>query len=106
MEWEATLDSSRVIEALSDDTLIFHQTLKRVWPAAQRETCFWSHLRAIPITDEARKYQDMSDWIVINYSTNHDMAPVLLLSILFPLLISIPFTHISIYIDPISFNYY
>ena len=76
MEWEATLDSSRVIEALSDDTLIFHQTMKRVWPAAQRETCFWSHIRAIPITDESRKYQDMSDWIVVNYSINHELAPV------------------------------
>jgi collagen type IV alpha-3-binding protein len=76
MEWEATLDSSRVVEALSDDTLIFHQTLKRVWPAAQRETCFWSHLRAIPIQDESKAFPDMSDWIVVNYSTNHDLAPV------------------------------
>ena len=28
MEWEGTLDSSRMIEAISDDTLIFHQVHK------------------------------------------------------------------------------
>jgi hypothetical protein len=28
MEWEGTLDSSRMIEAVSDNTLIFHQVHK------------------------------------------------------------------------------
>lgn len=76
LEWEATLDTSRVIEALSDNTLIFHQALKRVWPAAQRDTCFWSHIRAIPSSDAKNSFNEMSDWIVVNYSTNHDLAPV------------------------------
>ena len=78
MEWEGTLDSSRMIESLSDDTLIFHQVHKRVWPSAQRDTCFWSHMRSVPHTQ--RKSEDtptsVNDWIVVNYSTTHDAAPV------------------------------
>ena len=77
MEWEGTLDSSRMIEALSDDTLVFHQVHKRVWPAAQRDTCFWSHIRSIPGKKEnSDEPSDVPDWIVVNYSTTHDMAPV------------------------------
>lgn len=76
MEWEGTLDSSRMIEALSDDTLIFHQTHKRVWPSAQRDTCFWSHIRSVEKkaepNDNTKQYPD---WIVVNYSTEHPLAP-------------------------------
>ena len=72
MEWEGTLDSSRMIEALSDDTLIFNQVHKRVWPAAQRDTCFWSHIRSVP-------KDDTDNWIVVNYSTTHELAPVSLI---------------------------
>jgi len=74
MEWEGTLDSSRMIEALSDDTLIFHQVHKRVWPSAQRDTCFWSHIRSIEKTSSSTS-EPYPDWIVVNYSTNHDSAP-------------------------------
>jgi collagen type IV alpha-3-binding protein len=77
MEWEGTLDSSRMIEALSDDTLIFHQVHKRVWPAAQRDTCFWSHIRSVSGKKEnSDEPSDVPDWIVVNYSTTHDLAPV------------------------------
>lgn len=72
MEWEGTLDSSRMIESLSDDTLIFNQVHKRVWPAAQRDTCFWSHKRSIQKENE----EDLPNWIVVNYSTEHESAPV------------------------------
>ena len=73
MEWEGTLDSSRMIEALSDDTLIFHQVHKRVWPSAQRDTCFWSHIRSVP--SAAANPSDEPIWIVTNYSTEHESAP-------------------------------
>ncbi|CAF0947508.1 unnamed protein product [Brachionus calyciflorus] len=72
MEWEGTLDSSRMLEALSDDTLIFNQVHKRVWPAAQRDTCFWSHIRSVSKENK----NDLDDWIVVNYSTTHDSAPI------------------------------
>lgn len=77
MEWEGTLDSSRMIEALSDDTLLFHQIHKRVWPSAQRDTCFWSHIRSVPHKQikPNDNSTDIDDWIVVNYSTTHDAAP-------------------------------
>lgn len=79
MEWEGTLDSSRMIESLSDDTLIFHQVHKRVWPSAQRDTCFWSHMRSVEKKPESNADPNIKvhpDWIVVNYSTLHDEAPV------------------------------
>ena len=78
MEWEGTLDSSRVVEVLADDTLIFHQLYKRVWPAAQRDTCFWSHIRSVPKEKKVDQdgYETYPDWIVVNYSTEHEKAPV------------------------------
>jgi collagen type IV alpha-3-binding protein len=79
MEWEGTLDSSRMIEALSDDTLIFNQVHKRVWPSAQRDTCFWSHIRSISRQkglNESNTNDEYPDWIVVNYSTTHELAPV------------------------------
>lgn len=78
MEWEGTLDSSRVVEALADDTLIFHQLYKRVWPAAQRDTCFWSHIRSVPKEKkvDADGFETYPDWIVVNYSTEHEKAPI------------------------------
>jgi len=78
MEWEGTLDSSRMIESLSDDTLIFHQVHKRVWPSAQRDTCFWSHMRSVEKKPESNVDPNIKvhpDWIVVNYSTLHDEAP-------------------------------
>ena len=61
-----------MIEALSDDTLIFHQVVKKVWPAAQRDSCFWSHIRAVQRNESENSFPD---WIVVNYSTEHDLAP-------------------------------
>lgn len=46
-EWEETLESMKVIEEINPDTLIFHQIHKRIWPAAQRDAVFWSHIRKV-----------------------------------------------------------
>lgn len=70
MEWEATLESSKVVEKLADDTLIFHQVVKRVWPSAQRDSCFWSHIRPF----ETNQQNGIKSWIVVNYSTEHEKA--------------------------------
>ena len=45
MEWETTVEEVTVLEKLAADTLIFLQLHKRVWPAAQRDALFWSHMR-------------------------------------------------------------
>lgn len=47
MEWETTVEQASVIEKISNDTLLFLQLHKRVWPAAQRDACFWSHMRKV-----------------------------------------------------------
>lgn len=46
-EWEQTLDNMKIIEKINDKTIIFHQIHKRIWPAAQRDALFWSHIRKI-----------------------------------------------------------
>ncbi|KAI8789020.1 collagen type IV alpha-3-binding protein [Biomphalaria glabrata] len=71
MEWEATLDLSRAVEWLSDDTFISNNVIKRVWPASQRDACFWSHIRHI-----SNKNDETPDcWIVVNYSCEHPECP-------------------------------
>merc|ERR1712087_1031752 len=54
MLWETTLDVSNVIETLDQDTLLFHQKHKKVWPAAQRDTVALTHIRSIK-PEEQRK---------------------------------------------------
>ncbi|XP_064607533.1 ceramide transfer protein-like [Liolophura sinensis] len=71
MEWEGTIDSSEVVEWLSEDTNICHNVIKRVWPASQRDAVFWSHIRHVPSMDD----EGPDRWIVVNYSTDHPSAP-------------------------------
>ncbi|CAE1292316.1 COL4A3BP [Acanthosepion pharaonis] len=72
MDWEGTLESSRCIEWLSEDTFISHNIIKRVWPASQRDAVFWSHIRHVINEDE----EEPDTWIVVNYSTDHPTVPV------------------------------
>ena len=51
MEWETTVEQASVIEKISNDTLLFLQLHKRVWPSAQRDACFWSHMRKVEGND-------------------------------------------------------
>ena len=67
----ATLDSTRIIEVLDPDTVIFYQLHKRVWPTAQRDSCFWSHIRCISTSEE-----DQPMWLVVNHTTSHPLASV------------------------------
>ncbi|KAI7697277.1 Collagen type IV alpha-3-binding protein [Sarcoptes scabiei] len=82
--WENTLDSMRVIENINPNTLVFHQTHKRVWPAAQRDTVFWSHIRKIDSeTLKAKRHPNSVNkklpencWIVCNNSVKRpDIDP-------------------------------
>jgi len=72
-EWEHTIENMSVLETISDDTLIFLQVHKRIWPAAQRDALFWSHIRQVP---EPSSDPDVVDtWIVCNKSCDHVSAP-------------------------------
>lgn len=87
-EWEETLESMKVVDVLDVNTLIFHQIHKRIWPAAQRDAVFWSHIRDIespsssclskddisPINRPDIKLNDV--WIVCNNSTDKPEIPV------------------------------
>jgi collagen type IV alpha-3-binding protein len=75
MEWEATLESCKLVEKLASDSLIFHQVIKRVWPSAQRDSCFWSHIRSFDQAGSS-KSTGLKSWIVVNYSTDHANAPL------------------------------
>ncbi|XP_076465042.1 ceramide transfer protein-like [Babylonia areolata] len=71
LEWEATLESTQVVEWLSDDTFINNNVIKRVWPASQRDACFWSHIRHITANHD----EGPDKWIVVNYSCDHPNCP-------------------------------
>ncbi|GBP64443.1 Collagen type IV alpha-3-binding protein [Eumeta japonica] len=60
-DWETTLETMTIVEEVSPDAMIFHQTFKRVWPASQRDALFWSHVRAAP----------HHTYAVTNHSTTH-----------------------------------
>lgn len=85
MLWETTLDVSNVIETLDQDTLLFHQKHKKVWPAAQRDTVAVTHIRSIkpeaprnnnknpqrvPNGEEEDEDEEpiSLDWITVNFS--------------------------------------
>lgn len=50
-----------VVETIRDDTLVFHQVHKRIWPTSQRDALFWSHITRVPDQHD----RDASDiWVV------------------------------------------
>ncbi|CAH1126664.1 unnamed protein product [Ceutorhynchus assimilis] len=71
-DWETTLEHMTVLENISDDTLVFLQTHKRIWPASQRDVVFWSHIRKLP-NDQDRDGPDI--WTVVNNSTESPEHP-------------------------------
>lgn len=83
-----TVDNMKVVEKLRDDTLIFHQIHKRVWPAAQRDALFWSHIRKGDLSgsenkensnnsaDDNSKLVPVNSWIVCNHSVDVPPVPV------------------------------
>lgn len=71
-DWETTLEQMTVLETISDDTLLFLQTHKRIWPASQRDVVFWSHMRKLP-NDQDRDGPDI--WTVVNNSTEDPDHP-------------------------------
>ncbi|KAL1228113.1 hypothetical protein TPS_09490 [Trichinella pseudospiralis] len=72
MDWDTTLEELKVIERMSEDTMILQQIHKRVWPAAQRESLFWSHIRRVSKPTDSNAL-DMI--VVCNHDTQHAIAP-------------------------------
>ena len=48
----------------SDERLLPTKVHKRIWPAAQRDALFWSHIRKVEIADSDPDVVDT--WIVCN----------------------------------------
>jgi hypothetical protein len=81
----ATVEQMTVLESIAEDTVVFLQIHKRVWPAAQRDSLFWSHIRKVPNSHD----EDGQDfWIVCNKSTEHPDFPVSIVCIKTALLLS------------------
>ena len=76
-----------VVEALSENTLVFHQIMKRIWPSSQRDILFISHIREIePAADDERLENEVGHpWLVCNWSTDHDDVVSIRLRLLFSL---------------------
>lgn len=70
-DWETTVEHFTVVEALSDQAVIVYQTLKRVWPASQRDVLYLSVMRKILSTNE----NEPDTWLVCNFSVDHDSYP-------------------------------
>uniref|UniRef100_A0A1B6ECM8 Ceramide transfer protein n=1 Tax=Clastoptera arizonana TaxID=38151 RepID=A0A1B6ECM8_9HEMI len=71
-EWEATVEQMKVLETIGDDTLLFLQVHKRIWPASQRDALFWSHMTQVPNIND----KDANNiWVVVNHSTEAPEYP-------------------------------
>ena len=68
-----TLEQMTILEKISDDTIVFLQIHKRVWPATQRDALFWSHIREVPDSSDPNA---QNIWIVCNHSADQDRKSV------------------------------
>ncbi|XP_002168208.2 ceramide transfer protein isoform X1 [Hydra vulgaris] len=75
LDWEISVEKVKVIEKLSENTLIFHQLMKRIWPSVQRDMCFVSHIRQLPKDEVDHLDKEIGHpWTVVNIATEHDEA--------------------------------
>ncbi|XP_043230502.1 ceramide transfer protein-like isoform X5 [Amphibalanus amphitrite] len=64
LEWETTVEQVTILETVDEQTAINLQVHKRVWPAAQRDSLFWSHI-------ERQVVDGQEYWVVVNNSTDY-----------------------------------
>ena len=85
-----------MVETLAEDSIVFHQLHKRVWPSTQRETLFCSHLCQLT---NAPCPENMAGhtWMVCNFSMEHDKVPVRSLFI-HSLFVFFPVGNLSVYV--------
>ena len=60
----ATVEQVTILETIDQQTAINLQVHKRVWPAAQRDSLFWSHI-------ERQVVGGQEYWVVVNNSTDY-----------------------------------
>lgn len=75
LDWDGTVESVDVVETLAEDTVIYHQLHKRVWPSTQRESLFCSHICTLSNTPTPDNMVGRT-WMVRNFSVDHDKVPV------------------------------
>ncbi|VDM94804.1 unnamed protein product [Thelazia callipaeda] len=73
-EWDDTLVTAKVVERISMDTVIIHQLHKKVWPAAQRESLFWSNVRYLPHEKSANA---LDLYLVCNHNCSLPTVPLI-----------------------------
>ncbi|KAL7057072.1 hypothetical protein AAHC03_019309 [Spirometra sp. Aus1] len=79
LDWEITVDHApSVIEICGDNTVLQYQAYKRIWPATQRDSLFWSHIRRLDLKEfpgpQRKNPSDdivLDNWMVCNYSTKY-----------------------------------
>ncbi|XP_078678052.1 ceramide transfer protein-like isoform X6 [Branchiostoma floridae x Branchiostoma belcheri] len=71
MEWETTVEIVKLVEKISDDTVVVYQTHKRMWPTMQRDSLFVSSIRQVDTGDD-----EGPSWVVCNFSVDHPSLPV------------------------------
>ena len=68
-----TLVKITVVENIDENTMVLHQLHKKVWPTAQRESLFWTHLQ--DVSDQ--KDEDAFDaFVVCNHNMDREDVPV------------------------------
>ena len=66
-----------LLEKMSDNCIMCHQIHKRIWPSAQRDTCFLSHVRQLGKDDVPHVDKEIGNaWLVMNMPMEHDGAKV------------------------------
>ncbi|CAJ0572876.1 unnamed protein product, partial [Mesorhabditis spiculigera] len=71
--WDHTLEAVSVLDNPSPDTALLHQRHKTIWPAASRESLFWTHIRRV----DAMKSPDAADlYIVCNKDVIREDVPL------------------------------
>ncbi|VDP08421.1 unnamed protein product [Soboliphyme baturini] len=73
LDWDTTLEDVHVVETIADDTMVIHQVHKRIWPASQRESLFWSHIRRMDMMADPEAH-DL--YVVCNHDTVTSKVPV------------------------------
>jgi collagen type IV alpha-3-binding protein len=62
-----------IVETLDPNTVVLHQLHKRVWPTAQRESLFWSHLEEVK---DQKDIDALDCWVVCNHNVDRDDVPL------------------------------
>ncbi|GMS98166.1 hypothetical protein PENTCL1PPCAC_20341, partial [Pristionchus entomophagus] len=73
MGWDHTLEDARLVEKIAADLVVVHQKHKTVWPAAPRESLFWSHLRRV---DDRRSEGAHDCYVVCNKDVKRADVPL------------------------------